>query len=210
MSYMKTYIIHNPNAGSSRDIHDLLAALRPLGNVHLQTTTAAPGSARALAGAALNDGAQMIVAAGGDGTISEVVNGMATDFSQARLGIIPLGTANDFARSINIPTDVDAAIEMLVAAQTETLDLIRVTTNTTCYSLNVSTGGFSGIVDAKLTEEMKRSWGPLAYLRSAVEALPGLTSYRTSITFDDEEAHELETYNIVIANACYVAGGGDS
>jgi diacylglycerol kinase (ATP) len=63
------------------------------------------------------------------------------------------------------------------------------------------------LVDEKLTAEMKRNWGPLAYLRSAAMALPDLTDYHTFITFDDEEQHEASVYNIVVANARYVAGG---
>ena len=52
------------------------------------------------------------------------------------------------------------------------------------YFVNVSTGGFSGLVDQKLTPEMKKTWGPLAYLRGAAAALPKLRAYRTTISLD--------------------------
>ena len=96
---------------------------------------------------------------------------------------------------------------MLQAGRTRAVDVVRVTSDATRYFINVSAGGFSGLVDEKLTSEMKQAWGPLAYLRSAVEALPDLTDYHTFITFDDETQHEIKTYNIVVANARYVAGG---
>lgn len=203
---MKTCVILNPKAGSAGDMHELETALGRLGEVQLRTTDA-PGSARRLAHDALDGGAELVVAAGGDGTINEVVNGLAQDFSQAWLGIIPLGTGNDFARSIQLPTDLPAAIETLMAAQTRLVDVVRVTSDAVRYFINVSAGGFSGVLDEKVTDELKRAWGPLAYLRAGAEALPDLTAYRATLTFDDVDERALEVYNVVVANGRYVAGG---
>jgi diacylglycerol kinase (ATP) len=75
------------------------------------------------------------------------------------------------------------------------------------YFVNVSAGGFSGLVDEKLTPEIKKAWGPLAYLRSAAAALPELRAYKTTIVFDDSETLALNLYNVIIANGRYVAGG---
>jgi diacylglycerol kinase (ATP) len=155
----------------------------------------------------VDDGCDLVIAAGGDGTINEVVNGLAADFSRARLGVIPLGTGNDFVRSIRVPCELDGALEVLLAAQTEALDVVRVTSDEQRYFIIVSAGGFSGLVDEKLTAEVKRSWGPLAYLRSAALALPDLTDYHTCISFDDDEYIEIKIYNMVIAHARFVAGG---
>jgi diacylglycerol kinase (ATP) len=199
-------VILNPKAGSAGDITRLRAELYRLGNVTLHTTEN-PGDAQRLARTALDDGCTLVVAAGGDGTINEVVNGLAHNFAQARLGVIPLGTGNDFVRSINVPNDLTAAIDVLINEQTELLDVVRVTSDEARYFINVSAGGFSGLVDEKLTAEMKQTWGPLAYLRSAAMALPDLTDYHTYITINDDEQHEVSVYNIVVANARYVAGG---
>jgi diacylglycerol kinase (ATP) len=73
--------------------------------------------------------------------------------------------------------------------------------------LNVSAGGFSGLVDEKLTPEIKKTWGPLAYLRCAAAALPELHGYQTTIVLDETETLALELYNVVIANGRYVASG---
>jgi diacylglycerol kinase (ATP) len=62
-------------------------------------------------------------------------------------------------------------------------------------------------VNEKLTRTIKKTWGPLAYLRSAAAALPNLRSYRTSIRFGPKERMTLDLYNVVIANGRYVAGG---
>jgi len=130
---MKTHVILNPKAGTASDAHDLATALRRFGEVQLDTTDA-PGSAQALTQAALAAGATLVVAVGGDGMINEGVNGLAQDFGQARLGIIPLGTGNDFARSIQLPTDLEAAVETFIAARTKVLDVVRVTSDVSASS----------------------------------------------------------------------------
>lgn len=203
---MQTCVILNPHAGSVEDVKHVEAALQRLGDVKLLTTER-PGDGLNIAREAVEQGCEFVVAAGGDGTINEVVNGLAGHFDRAVLGVLPVGTGNDFARSIGVPTEIDAAVDLLLHRQTRPLDVVRVSSDEVRHFINVSAGGFSGLVDEKLTEELKRSWGPLAYLRSAAEALPDLTDYHTFITFDDDEQHEVKTYNIVIANARYVAGG---
>ena len=75
------------------------------------------------------------------------------------------------------------------------------------YFVNVSAGGFSGLVHEKLTPELKRTWGPLAYLRSAAAALPDLHAYRTRVQLGDGEKLNLDLYNMIVANGTYVAGG---
>ncbi len=203
---MQAWAIINPQAGTATDVQTVIDGLGRLGITTVKTTSS-PGDAKRLAHEAVADGCELVVAAGGDGTINEVVNGLATDFAQARLGIIPLGTGNDFVRSVNIPTELDAALKVLDEARAMAIDVVSVTSDERRYFINVSAGGFSGLVDEKLTAEMKRAWGPLAYLRSAAMALPDLTDYHTYLTFDDEEQQEVKTYNIVVANARFVAGG---
>lgn len=203
---MDLCVILNPNAGSADDVTNLHEQIKQLGEATF-LTTAHPGDAQKLARDAVEQGCPLIVAAGGDGTINEVVNGLSSDFGKARLGIIPLGTGNDFVRSVNIPDELDGAFNVLRAGQTRALDVVRVSSDAERYFLNVSAGGFSGLVDEKLTTEMKRAWGPLAYLRSAAAALPDLTDYHTFITFDDEHETEVKVYNVVIANGRFVAGG---
>jgi len=169
--------------------------------------TARKGDAVRFARAALRKGCEMIVAAGGDGTLNEVVNGIGATNSSVRLGLIPLGTGNDFARTLGLPTDLDEAIAVLAAGQTRAIDLVQVTSDKVRYFVNVSAGGFSGLVNEKLTPAMKKTWGPLAYLRSAVAALPQLRAYRTKVSFNKKKPLTLSLYNVVIANGRYVAGG---
>ncbi|MEY2519801.1 MAG: diacylglycerol kinase [Verrucomicrobiota bacterium] len=189
-----------------RDLDNLVERIARLPRAEIHRTTKA-GSAARLARTALRNGCKMIVAAGGDGTLNEVINGIREKAGETSVGLIPLGTGNDFARSLGLPTDLDEALDVLRAGQTRAIDLVRVTSDEVRYFVNVSAGGFSGLVDEKLTPEMKKTWGPLAYLRSAAAALPELRAYRTTLAFDETESLTLQLYNVVIANGRYVAGG---
>jgi len=205
---VKPYIIVNPIAGAIVNPDGLLKQLRRLDPRKLSLTKRA-GEAETLARAAFRAGCDYIIAAGGDGTLNEVINGIASPhpIRGIRMGIVPLGTANDFARSMKLPTHVENNIDILRAKQTVLVDLVRVTGKRTRYFINVSAGGFSGAVDEKLTPQIKSTWGPLAYLRSAAAALPKLRAYHATVIFDDVERWEGELYNIVIANGQFVAGG---
>jgi diacylglycerol kinase (ATP) len=110
-------------------------------------------------------------------------------------------------RTLGIPPDVGAAVDILTQFNTRPIDVVCVESDVTRYFVNVSAGGFSGIVNEHLTPELKSSWGPLAYLRAAVAALPDLTNYQMTIQFDDAEPENLLAYNLIVANARYVAGG---
>ena len=123
------------------------------------------------------------MAAGGDGTVHAVVNGLAPDFGGARLAVLPLGTGNDLRRSLAIPDDPLAALDLLDSGRERLIDVIRVETpSRSLYAVNTASGGFSGQLQEALTEEMKAAWGPLAYLRGAAAVLPDLTDYHTMLS----------------------------
>jgi diacylglycerol kinase (ATP) len=202
----KTCIILNPSAGSVQHVDEIVARLGRLPNAEIRVT-GRRGSAARFARTAIRQGRETIIAAGGDGTLNEVINGIGENVAKARVGLIPLGTGNDFARTIGVPTDLEAAIDLIAAKKTRAVDLVRVTSDEVRYFVNVSAGGFSGLVDEKLTSEMKKTWGPLAYLRGAAAALCDLRAYRTTLAFDNSDSLMLDLYNVVVANGRYVAGG---
>ena len=204
---MKTCIICNPGAGSVDDAATTLEQLRGAADHATVRLTKDPGEATRFAQEAADHGYELVVAAGGDGTLNEVVNGVSAHADRVRLGLIPLGTGNDFARALNLPASVEGCIDVLRDGHTRPVDLVRVTTDQVRHMLNVSAGGFSGAVGEKLTPEIKKSWGPLAYLRCAAEAFPELRAYRTSIVLDDTTPLELNLYNAIVANGQFVAGG---
>jgi diacylglycerol kinase (ATP) len=206
---MRTCIIVNPNAGSVEDLEALEASLDHLPETEVCRTEAA-GDAERLAREAVRDGADLVVAAGGDGTLNEVVNGLSEDFGKAKLGLLPLGTGNDFARSIGVPDDLAGALAVLESGRVRTVDVARATIGGIggigrCF-VNMSAGGFSGEVSERASEAKDR-WGPLAYMRAAIGALPELKGFLTTIILNGAETLRLETYNIVVCNGRYVASG---
>ena len=203
---MKTLIVLNPVAGSVGNVDELAEKLRLINDAELRVTTK-QGDAENFSREAADHGFDLIVAAGGDGTLNAVINGLGERISDVSVGLVPLGTGNDFARSLNLPKDIDTSIELIERRQTRQIDAVRVTSDCTRYFVNVSGGGFSGIVDEKLTPEMKTTWGPLAYLRGAAEALPELCAYRTEMLLNDSEQIAMNLYNVIVANGRYVAGG---
>jgi diacylglycerol kinase (ATP) len=203
---VKICVVLNPTAGSVENTEALRAKLEQLGPSEIKTT-AQPGDAQRFAHRAAAEGCDLIVSAGGDGTLNEVVNGIVEQAARCRVGIVPLGTGNDFARSIGLPVKIDDCVDIIARGQAKAIDVVRVTSNEVRYFVNVSAGGFSGVVDEKLTPEIKKAWGPLAYLRGAAAALPELRGYKTSIVFDDAETNAMNLYNVIIANGRYVAGG---
>lgn len=202
----KACVILNPCAGSIRNVDETAKALRRIGGCRLEISPK-PRAAERLARDAVRKGADLIIAAGGDGTLNDVVNGVARRADDVRVGVLPLGTGNDFARSLELPNDFDACIEVLRAGKTRAVDLVCVTSDRVRHFVNVSAGGFSGVVNDKLTPQLKQKWGPLAYVRGAAAALSELRAYRTNIALDNRKALSLEVFNVVIANGRYVAGG---
>lgn len=206
---MKTCIIINPNAGSAGEVERLRETLGKLPETTVRITEK-EGDARRMATVAVKSGTGLVVAAGGDGTLNEVVNGLAEDFGSARLGLLPLGTGNDFARSINVPADLEAALAILRAGRLRTVDVARATFGTrgdcSRYFINMSAGGFSGVVSEK-AHDAKDRWGPLAYLRAALGTLPELKGFETRVLVNGVEHLALDTYNIVVSNGRFVAAG---
>ena len=203
---MKTCVIVNPNAGSGGEIEALQARLGQLPGTAVRLTQK-EGVARAMAAEALESGAGLIVAAGGDGTLNEVVNGMAADFSRARLGLLPLGTGNDFARSINVPADLEGSLAVLAAGRVQPLDVALARfDHQERYFINMGAGGFSSMVSEK-ADEAKDRWGPLAYMRAALGTLPELQGFKAVFTVNGVERLEIETYNVIVSNGRFVAAG---
>ena len=204
---MKTCIICNPGAGSVDQGNDTVEQLRDTAGSASVRLTRNSGEATRIARQAVDEGCELVVAAGGDGTLNEVVNGVGPHVDRVRVGLIPLGTGNDFARVLNLPATIEGCIDVLRDGHTRQVDLVRVTSDQVRHFVNVSAGGFSGTVGEKLTPEIKKSWGPLAYIRCAAEALPELRAYRTRVVLDDTTPLELNLYNAIIANGRFVAGG---
>lgn len=204
---MTARLIVNPNAGSA-DALEWLAEVGTRLSCEI-CRTRGPDEASRLACDGPRDGFDTIIAAGGDGTVHAVINGMAQNpSSAARLGIIRLGTGNDLARTLAIPDDPLEAVGVIAQERETTIDLMRVrTAGKAIYAANVAAGGFTGQMNEAMTDQIKQNWGPLAYLRGALGVLPDLTSYETCMKINDGPDGVVVAYNLIIANA-RTAGGG--
>src|SRR6186997_727097 len=120
---MRTCIILNPIAGAVKNVAATQERLRRL-DAERFCISQQSGDAEKFAREASDF--DLIVSAGGDGTLNEVVNGIAHGGCVAALGVLPLGTGNDFARTLGVPGNLDTAIEQIIAAKTRAIDLVRV------------------------------------------------------------------------------------
>jgi len=202
----RPYIIFNPVAGSAGAAEKIAKQLKKLNPIAFRITRR-KGDAERWARRARTSKASTVIVAGGDGTLNEAVNGLGMFARRKLIGLIPLGTGNDFGRTLGLPALIDDNIDILRAGRTAQIDIVRVKSKRSRYFVNVSAGGFSGMVDEKITPQIKRTWGPLAYIRGAAAALPHLHAYKTEIVFDDDERLSTGLYNVVVANGRYVAGG---
>lgn len=205
-----TLVILNPASGRGTDPAEFSATVRETLSCRVALTREAGDAAR-LAGEAVADGATRIVAAGGDGTVREVVEGMVgagVDADDApELGLIPLGTGNDLARTVGLPLQLQAAVDLLASSpRTRALDLLQVTwDDTVTWAANAVVVGNGARLGTVLDSDDKSFWGPLSYLRSAVEVVADLQPVSVLWQLDDAEAEAFDVLNVVAANG---AGAG--
>src|SRR5215471_2097228 len=122
---VKPFIIFNPAAGSVMDQQRTLAELNRLRPTALMATRKR-GDAEKLSRRAVRRGCGYLVVAGGDGTLNEVVNGIASTRRPPKIGILPLGTGNDFARALGLPISLEENIDILRTGKTRAIDIVRV------------------------------------------------------------------------------------
>ena len=176
----KTCVIFNPTARGekAKAFQDQLTRLSD--RFTLRPTTA-PGAARQLAQEAVAEGFHRIVAAGGDGTVNEVANGLldvgTSRYSDVALGIIPLGTVNVFAKELGIPTRVEEALRVIEAGHSRNIDVPFATFRTASQSeearafLQLAGAGLDARAIARVRWDLKKKFGPLAYIMAGFEAL---------------------------------------
>jgi len=204
---VQTCVIFNPSARGEK----AQAFCSRLNSRHPQFAlrlTTAPGQARLLAAQAVREGFPTIVAAGGDGTAHEVVNGIADvpgGFAAARLGLLPLGTVNVFARELGLPADLTGAIQVLAAGRETTIDLGRVQFEAggspPLHFLQLAGAGMDSRAIALVSWKLKKKIGRLAYL---VAGLAAAREAQPVITVECER--QLSGELVLLGNGRYYAG----
>lgn len=150
-----------------------------------------------------------VIVGAGDGSLSALA-GILAD-RNIRLGVIPLGTANDFARTLNIPTDIKKAVEIIKAGNTERVDLGL--SDDKCF-LNVASIGLGVDVAGKMNHSLKKWIGPLAYCVAAFEAFSQRRPIHFKLTYKEnskegskETVREFKALQVAVANGRYFGGG---
>src|SRR6478735_4528639 len=174
-------IIHGSRAERG-DLRHLISWVRGKGHLVEPLVTFEAGETASLAAAAARRGVDVVAAVGGDGTVNEVVNGL--DGYDVPLGIIPVGTANDFARQVGIPADADHAMDVILQRKPTRLDTASLNGR---RFLNVSTGGVGAEATAETPPEVKASLGPVAYAISGLRKLADFPAARARFTGDNFE-----------------------
>ena len=207
-------LIANPVAGGGKweqEKEHILSELNPPFRVTVNETTP-ECSATELAEKALNEGTDIIVACGGDGTVTEVAS-VCTD-NRAVLGVIPLGTANALSQVfhgyISKLMPIQTACDVIIDGHTRAVDTAMCNGE---LMLLVAAVGFEQEMIASADREEKNEGGQMAYLRGLWQAISANTDMKLEVSFDNGETETITTPSFVIANAAPVttalAQGGD-
>ena len=182
-------VIYNPTSGKEtmkKNLADILAILEQAGyEASAFATTPEEHSARNEAKRAALTGFDLVVAAGGDGTINEVVNGIAPLKKRPKMAIIPGGTTNDYARALKIPRDnPKAAAEVILKKQKIKVDIGKTPES---YFINIGAGGHLTELTYEVPSELKSIFGYLAYLAKGAELLPRIKPIKMRLVYDEGE-----------------------
>jgi diacylglycerol kinase (ATP) len=203
-------VLWNPQARLADESQAVRDRLTRDPRYELRETSNAEDAQRAACQAAADSGVQLLVAAGGDGTVHSVVNGMSEAGGKRgspALAILPLGTANDLCRGLRIPLDPLESLQLLERPRCRRMDLVRVEApDGRHWFANLASGGNSHRVSESLTDEMKQRWGAWCYLRGAVDVLNDLTGYRLQVSCDGGPTEEFTAWNFLVANGDHIGG----
>lgn len=207
-------LIANPSSGSNRTdalLPELAARLRTVvADLDVVLTTSAHHSVQSAA-RAVAEGYEALFVAGGDGTLNAVLRGLLDSEGRAAipLGVIPLGTGNDFAKALDLGEDPHAAVEALIKLRDVAVDIGMLNGRP---FVNTSAGGFVADVSESVTEGLKDTTGKLAYVIGGVRALLGSEPFSARLHLHDagaspawDASHDVQMF--AVCNARFIGGG---
>jgi diacylglycerol kinase (ATP) len=222
---MLPVVIVNPESagGATRDAWPRIASdlSTHFGSFTLKFTTRV-GEGIEIAANAARKGTKLVIACGGDGTISEVANGLLSVGGDTELGILPSGTGGDFRRTIGIPASVAGAARILRNGQTRIIDAGKVTfTNDdgepeSRYFLGIASFGLSADVIARVKEggpewlpAKAPKWltGRVSFAVAMLQTAAKKSAIRVVVQLDDDPERHMTVANLCVANARYFGSG---
>jgi len=165
-----------------------------------------------LAREAALDGAELLVVVGGDGSVNEVVNGLAGLGRQPEVAVVPRGTGWDFSRTFGIPRTIDDAVQIALQGDVRTIDLGRASyrawdgSDATAWFANVASAGMSGAIAKRANETTKALGGKASYLWATFAVFSGWEATEIEVAVDGERRAG-PMFDVVIANGRFFGGG---
>ncbi|QND53789.1 lipid kinase [Phyllobacterium sp. 628] len=197
----RALFIVNPNARSGKKpINPIRSVLE---NGGLTLVDAAPAKDESISDVIrrMKDQCDLVIIGGGDGTLNSAAAGLVE--TGLPLGVLPLGTANDFARTIGIPPLPLKAAELILSTKPRPIDLGEVNGN---LFFNVASIGFSAELAAELTEKAKKRWGKLGYAIVAARLLARSRLF-TAYVEHDGAVEKIKTMQVSVGNGRHYGGG---
>jgi YegS/Rv2252/BmrU family lipid kinase len=197
----RALLLRNPKARRGQEsIAPLLDRLKDGGlDVTIETFEALPEIARDIV--RLRDRADLVIVCGGDGSVSSAA--LAAMESGLPLGIIPMGTANDLARTLDIPMDLVGAADVIARGETRKVDVGTVNGHA---FFNVASIGLSSELAQSLDPVLKKRFGRLGYALAAMKVMTRASRFKAKIT-EKGQTSDVETYQIAIGNGRHYGGG---
>lgn len=214
------YIIVNPRAGSGKTMSKWVPAERTLHELGIEFTTAMTDHKRhatMLAHEAASDGYRKFLAVGGDGSLHETLIGIArycdetgTAPEEFTLGVLPIGSGNDWIKSLRVPNDLDAVLRLITKGSFGKMDLVKVIGGggKISYMANVGGTGFDSHVCSRVNfqkESGKR--GKRIYLSALLHTIRNLDAISLKVVADGKEIFEGKCYSIALGNGPYSGSG---
>jgi|UPI0003B71094 diacylglycerol kinase (ATP) len=204
MRFDKTLLLINPHAGNnefSQHIGRLFSKFRhALGSIEVVHTNHPGDGARAITSQAAD--VDLIIAAGGDGTVHECINALSQLEQRPVFGILPTGTCNDFSRTLGIPQTIDEAVETLLEGRVEAIDVGK---HDDRYFLNFWGIGLITQVSEQIDSEIKKQFGRIAYYLSALHTIQEQRSFHVEVNGDGGH-YKGEAVMVLVGNGSYVGG----
>jgi len=206
LDIIRARLIYNPTSGREEVKRKLGAILQRLEKGGVETSchaTESKGDATEAAREAVARGFDMVISAGGDGTLNEVVNGLSGAERRPALGILPLGTTNDFARAHGIPRKWEQACDLIVRRHTKPVDIGQANGR---YFINIAGGGSLTELTYEVPSKLKTMVGQLAYYMKGLEKVTRLHPTRMRIRAEGIGEFDEEFMLFLIANSNSVGG----
>ena len=214
------FFIVNPRAGSGKTMCEWLPAEKELERAGVRYVTAMTDHKRhatSLAMEACQQGYRKIIAVGGDGSLHEVFNGICRwcdnsncDISDFYIGVIPIGSGNDWIKSLGVEKDARTALECVCRSEYRMMDVIRVESSGSrvCYMANVGGTGFDSHVCLRVNSQKESGKrGKLIYLNSLIYTIATLRSIRVACYADGKMVFSGDCYSIALGNGRYSGSG---